>query len=51
MKPLKWKRFKRKMKRFWNEWGITKEQAIDLIGAAFAVIGVPFILSIIGSML
>ena len=44
------KSLKRKLRRFWNEWGMTKEEAIDLLGA-MSVIGLPIILSILGSIL
>lgn len=40
MKPLKWKRFKRKIKRFWREWGITLCDGIYLLEAILLIVGV-----------
>lgn len=51
MKPLRKRILKRKLKRFWNEWGLSKQDAIDLLGAGLVVVGIPFILSILGALL
>ena len=60
MKTLLSKEDKRKIKlikkyvkirfrRFWNEWGVSKEEALDLVGALSIFVGL-FALYIVGCM-
>lgn len=45
MTPLRKRRLKRKLQRFWKEWGITWEEFEVLLGA-ISIIMSPFLLRI-----
>lgn len=48
--PLGKKMLKRKLKKFWKEWGITWEQFEIFLGACFIIV-IPILLEIILSIL
>ena len=45
MTPLRKRRLKRKLRKFWEEWGITWEEFEVLLGA-ISIIMLPFLLRI-----
>lgn len=40
MKPLKKRILKRKLRNFWDEWGITKQEALEFVTAALLIFGI-----------
>lgn len=46
MTNLRKKALKRKSRRFWSEWGVSKDEAVMFLGA-LSVVAFPFILDIL----
>lgn len=46
MKSLRKRALKRKLHRFWSEWGVTKDEAVMFLGA-LSVVAFPFIAEIL----
>lgn len=44
------RKWKQRLKRFWDEWGVTGDDLCGLIGAIGVTVVLPCVMMIIGSM-
>lgn len=46
MTPLQKRRLKRKFQRFWKEWGVSKKDCIEFVGALLLIV-LPIVIRLI----